>query len=67
MQDVVHVGVKLKLRLLIPSIWLQVGPQFCASGNHHQMIRIACGKDEHNLREHDVNHKDKQNLDTVCK
>jgi len=64
-QDVVHVGVKLKSRLLKPSIRLPMGPQFCASGNHLQMIRMAYGKDEHNLRERDVNHKDKQNFDAV--
>ena len=64
-QDVVHVGVKLKSRLLKPSIRLPMGPQFCASGNHLQMIRMAYGKDEHNLRERDINHKDKQNFDAV--
>ena len=64
-QDVVHVGVKSKLRLLKPSIFLPMGPHFCASGNHLQMIRMAYGKDEHNLKEHDVNHKDKQNFDAV--
>ena len=64
-QDVVHVGVKLKARLLKPGIHLPMGPHFCASGNHLQMIRMAYGKDEHNLRERDVNHKDKQNFDAV--
>jgi len=63
--DVVHVGVKLKSRLLKPSILLPMGPQFFASANHLQIIRMEYGKDEHNLRECDVNHKDKQNFDAV--
>ena len=29
------------------------------------MIQIALGKDQHSLRERDVNHKDKQNFDAV--
>lgn len=37
-QDVVHVGVKLKSRLLKPSILLPIGPNFLASGNHLQMV-----------------------------
>ena len=64
-QDVVHVGVKLKSRLLKPSILLPIGPQFFTSGNHLQMVRMEYGKDEHNLRECDVNHSDKQNFDAV--
>ena len=64
-QDVVHVGVKLKSRLSKPSILLPVGPNFFASGNHLQMVRMAYGKDQHNLRECDINHKDKQNFDSV--
>ena len=64
-QDIVHVGVKLKSRLLKPSILLLVGPNFSASGNHLQMVRTAYGKDQHNLRERDINHKDKQNFDSV--
>ena len=64
-QDIVHVGVKLKSRLLKPSILLPVGPNFSASGNHLQLVRTAYGKDQHNLRERDINHKDKQNFDSV--
>ena len=64
-QDIVHVGVKLKSRLLKPSVLLPMGPQFCASGNHLQIVRMEYGKDEHNLRERDVTHKDKQNFDAV--
>ena len=55
----------MKLRLLRPSICLPMGPHFCASRNRLQVIRMAQGKDEHNLREHDVNQEDKQNFDTI--
>ena len=65
-QDVVHVGIKLKSRLLKPSILLPVGPNFFASGNHLQMVQMAYGKDQHNLRECDINHKDKQILILFC-
>ena len=62
---VVHVGVKLKSRLLKLSILLPMGPQFYASENHQQMVRMEYGKDEHNLRECDINHKNRQNFDAV--
>jgi len=64
-QDVVHFGVKLKSRLLKPSILLPVGSNFFASGNPLQMVQIAYGKDQHNLRERDINHEDKQIFDSV--
>ena len=64
-QDIVHVGVKLKARLLKPSIVLPMGPHYLASGNHVHLIRMVFGKDQHNLRERDVNHRDRQNFDAV--
>ena len=64
-QDTVHVGDKLKSRLLKPSILLPMGPHFCASGNLLRIIKTTYSKDEHNLREHDVNYKDKQNFNAV--
>ena len=54
-QDNVHIRVKLKARLLKSSIVLPMGPHYLASGN---LIRMAFGKDQHNLRERDVNHRD---------
>ena len=67
MQDTVHLGVKLKARLLKPSIVLPMGPHYLASGNHFCLIKMAFGKDQYNLREHDVNHRDKQNFDAVLR
>ena len=66
-QDTVHLGVKLKARLLKPSIVLPMGPYYLASGNHIRLIQMAFGKDQHNLRERDVNHRDKQNFDAVLR
>ena len=44
-QDIVHVAVKLKSRLLRPSIILPMG-SYVAAGHHIRMIQIAFGKDQ---------------------
>ena len=64
-QDVIHIATKLKSRLLKPSIVLLVGPHYLASGHHIQIIRRKFEKDQHGLRERDVNHKDRQIFDAV--
>ena len=63
-QDIVHIAVKLKCRLLKPSIVLPMG-SFVASVQHFRLLQAAVGKDLHGLREKDVDHKDKQNYDAV--
>ena len=63
-QDVVHVAVKLKSRLLKPQIVLPMG-NFFASGNHLHTLRQSLQKDKHGLRLKDINHKDKQNFQAV--
>ena len=61
-QDVVHVAVKLKCRLLKPSVVLPMGDY--VTGSHHiKFVQFTHGKDQHGLRERDVDHKDKQNCD----
>ena len=60
-QDMIHVAVKMKSRLLRPSIVLPMG-SYIAAGHHIHIIQVTFGKDQHGLRERDVNHKDKQNL-----
>ena len=45
-QDVLHVGVKLKARLLKPSIALPLG-KFLASGHHLHLVLTTFGKDQH--------------------
>ena len=63
-QDTVHVAVKLKSRLIKPSIVLPLG-KYLAGVHHLRQIQHTFGKDQHGLREKDLNHKDKQNFDAV--
>ena len=64
-QDTAHVGVKLKARLLTPSIVLPLGKY--AAGNHHiRFIKMNFEKDQHGLRDKDVDHRDKQILMQYC-
>ena len=63
-QDIVHLGVKLKARLLKPSIILPLG-SFVASGAHLHIFVGLHGKDTHGLRCRDIDHRDKQNFDAV--
>ena len=59
-QDIVHLAVKLKARLLSPSIILPVG-KFLAGIHHLRLIQQTFGKDVHNMRSKDIDHKDRQN------
>lgn len=63
-QDIVHLGVKLKARLLKPSIILPLG-SFVASSAHLHIIVGLHGKEAHGLRRRDIDHRDKQNFDAV--
>ena len=63
-QDMVHIGVKLKSRLLKPSIILPMG-SFLAGSSHLTMVTQLKGKDEHGLRGRDLDHHDKQNFTAV--
>ena len=63
-QDIVHIGIKLKARLLKPSIVLPLG-SFIATSSHLHMLLKLCGKDQHGLRNSDLDHKDKQNFSAV--
>ena len=38
---------------------------FVAGVQHLRMLQVYFGKDEHGLRERDINHKDKQNFNAV--
>ena len=49
-QDIVHVGVKLKCRLITPSIVLPLG-SFVAGVHHLRMVHMKFSKEEHGLRE----------------
>ena len=65
-QDVVHVAVKLKSRLIKPSIVLPLG-HYVAGVHHLHLVHTNFNKDEHGLRERDINHKDKQNYEAVLR
>ena len=64
-QDTVHIAVKMKSRLLKPSVILALG-QYVAGGHRIRMLQLLFGINQHGLRERDVNHKDKQNFDMLC-
>lgn len=63
-QDIVHVAVKLKCRLLRPSIVLPMG-DYAAGCHHLRCLQLTFPKDQHGLRERDIDYKDKQNYDAV--
>ena len=63
-QDVVHVAVKLKCRLIKPSVLLPMG-DYVAGSHHIRIVQFTYGKDQHGLCERDVDYKDKQNYDAV--
>ena len=65
-QDPVHVAVKLKARLIKTSIVLPLG-NYAAGVHHLRMVHKTFNKDEHGLREWDINHKDKQNYEAVIR
>lgn len=64
-EDMVHVAVKLNSRLLRPSIILPLG-KYIAGSHHLRIIHNTFSKDQHGLREKDINHKDKQNYEAVA-
>ena len=65
-QDTVHVGTKLRSRLLTPSIILALG-RYVAGAYHLQFVQNTYSKDQHGLRERDVDCRDKQNFDSVLR
>ena len=65
-QDYVHVAVKLKSRLLKPSIKLPMG-EYLAGSHHLRIVADTFAKDQHGLRQKYLNHKDKQNFDAVTR
>ena len=64
-QDVVHIAVKFKARLLNPAVKLKMGPSLEAEAYHLEQLHAKYGKEQHFLREKDLNHHDQQNFDAV--
>ena len=63
-QDTVHIGVKLKSRLLKPSIILPLG-MYVATSSHLRILIKTLSKARHGLRLMDLDHHDKQNFAAV--
>lgn len=65
-QDTVHIGTKLRSRLLKHSIILPLGDFFVTSG-HLQVLIDKISKDKHLLSQSDLSPKDKMNFASVVK
>ena len=65
-QDTVHLGVKLKSRLLTHSQILPLG-SYSAESSHLGMLRASFHKEQHNLRSRDLDHQDRQNFEAVLR
>ena len=65
-QDPVQLAVKLKARLLKPSICLPLGYLVASSGHLH-LLRDSYSKDVHGIQLRDVSHKDRQNFEAVLR
>ena len=65
-QDTVHIGAKLKSRLLKPSIVLPVG-NFIISSGHINSLMKTVSKDKHQLTSSDIFSRDKMNFKSVPK
>ena len=65
-QDPVHLGVKLKARLLTYSQILPMG-KYAALSSHLSLLQASFGKEQHNLRTKDLDHQDRQNFEAVLR
>lgn len=65
-QDTVHIGGKLKSRLLKPSIIMPLG-NFVISSGHLQTLINLVSKDKHLLTQSDLSSKDKMNFTSAKK
>ena len=65
-QDTIHLAVKLKARLMKTSMILPFGG-FSAGIQHLRIVQQSYGKDQHGLREKDLNPIDWQNFDVVTR
>ena len=63
-QDMVHVAVKFKTRLLKPSILLPMG-DYIATSAHLHILRHIYGKEKHGMRRRDLDSRDKQNFAAI--
>jgi len=66
-QDHIHVGTKLKSRLLKPSVILPLGEEYVVSKGHIVELIKTTSKDQHELSNIHVNPKDKMNYRALQK
>ena len=64
-QDVVRIAVKFKARLLNPQVNLTMGTHHETGVHHWEQLCSKYGKEDHFLRDKDLNHHDHQNYDAV--
>ena len=62
-QDIVHIAVKLKSRLLKPSVVLPMG-QYTATSKHLFRLQTTFAKDLHKRQRH-ISYKDRENFNAV--
>lgn len=65
-QDPIHLGVKLKARLLTVSQILPLG-KYSAIATHLHLVQASYSKEHHNLRLRDLDHQDRQNFEAVSR
>lgn len=66
MQDVIHIGTKLRNQLLAPSVFLLIGNRI-ASISHFKILLNSVSKDEHGLVYSVICPDDRQNYDSLKK
>lgn len=66
MQDIVHIGTKLRNRLLKPSVLMKIGKKV-ASVSHLKILLNQVSKDEHGLTYSVVCPDDRQNYDSLVR
>ena len=64
-QDTIHIVVKLKTRLLRHSLVLPIGNYIVAVQHLQLLYNVNFQKEQHGLRQRDLDSKDKQNFDAV--
>ena len=65
-QDTVHLGVKLKARLLTYSQVLPLG-KYSAQSSHLKLLQASFCIEQHNLHAKDLDHQDRQNFEAVLR
>lgn len=63
-QDYIHIAVKLKARLLKPSIVIPMG-KYLAGSHHLKILFETFSKDQHGIRQKYLDHKDRQSFDAM--